>query len=211
MSIKINAHSSIFIAEKNKKIFVDPFMIKDGKNQADYIFITHSHYDHFSPEDILKVANKKTIFVAPVSLKSEILRLNVKEENLYLVFPNDIVVLEGFKAIAIPSYNLKEKFHEKESKFVGYLFDFFTTKVYVAGDTDYIPEMKEIKCDIALVPIGGKYTMDYKDASQFINDVKPKIAIPTHYGSIVGKITDGIDFKNSVDKSVQVKLLIGDN
>lgn len=200
--IEINCHSSIKIT-KGIIIYIDPFRINEEKHDADLILITHDHYDHYSPEDIKKVIKEDTIIVAPKTIKE----LNNKE-NIIFVEPNKTYNIKGYKMDTIPAYNINKHFHPKENNWVGYIIEIEGIKYYIAGDTDIIPENRQIKCDVALIPIGGTYTMDYKEASELINIIKPKIAIPTHYGSIVGDITDGEKFKKLIDNTIDVQILI---
>lgn len=200
--IEINCHSSIKIT-KGIIIYIDPFRINEEKHDADLILITHDHYDHYSPEDIKKVIKEDTIIVAPKTIKE----LNNKE-NIIFVEPNKTYNIKGYKMDTIPAYNINKYFHPKENNWVGYIIEIEGIKYYIAGDTDIIPENQQIKCDVALIPIGGTYTMDYKEASELINIIKPKIAIPTHYGSIVGDITDGEKFKKLIDNTIDVQILI---
>lgn len=200
--IEINCHSSIKIM-KGIIIYFDPFRINEEKHDADLILITHDHYDHYSPEDIKKVIKKDTIIVAPKTINE----LNNKE-NITFVEPNQTYNINGYKIDTIPAYNISKHFHPKENNWIGYIIEIDGLKYYVAGDTDITPENRQIKCDVALIPIGGTYTMDYKEASELINIIKPKIAIPTHYGSIVGDITDGEKFEKLVDNTIDVQILI---
>lgn len=200
--IEINCHSSIKIT-KGIIIYIDPFRINEEKHDADLILITHDHYDHYSPEDINKVIKEDTIIIAPKTVKE----LNNKE-NIIFVEPNKTYNIKGYKIVTIPAYNINKHFHPKENNWVGYIIKIDGLKYYVAGDTDITPENRQIKCDVALIPIGGTYTMDYKEASELINIIKPKIAIPTHYGSIVGDITDGEKFKKLIDNTIDVQILI---
>lgn len=200
--IEINCHSSIKIT-KGIIIYIDPFRINEEKHDADLILITHDHYDHYSPEDINKIIKEDTIIIAPKTVKE----LNNKE-NIIFVEPNKTYNIKGYKIVTIPAYNINKHFHPKENNWVGYIIEMEDLKYYIAGDTDITPENRQIKCDVALIPIGGTYTMDYKEASELINIIKPKIAIPTHYGSIVGDITDGEKFKKLIDNTIDVQILI---
>lgn len=200
--IEINCHSSIKIM-KGIIIYIDPFRINEEKHDADLILITHDHYDHYSPEDINKIIKEDTIIVAPKTVKE----LNNKE-NIIFVEPNKTYNIKGYKIVTIPAYNINKHFHPKENNWVGYIIEMEDLKYYIAGDTDITPENKKVECDVALIPIGGTYTMDYKEASELINIIRPKIAIPTHYGSIVGDITDGEKFEKLVDNTIDVQILI---
>lgn len=201
-NIKINCHSSIKIC-KGKTIYVDPFKIEKDKHDADVILITHDHYDHYSPEDIEKIIKEETIIVAPITVKAL-----SKMKDVVLVEPNNIYEVNGIKIETIPSYNINKQFHPKENGWVGYIIEINGVRYYIAGDTDITPENKQVKCDVAFIPIGGTYTMNYKEGAELANIINPKIAVPTHYGSIVGDIQDGIKFKNLLNPEIQCVILI---
>ena len=192
--IKINCHSSIKIA-KDKIVYIDPFRINEVPHDADYIFITHSHYDHFSIQDILKVAKIDTIFVSIQDTKSSLELMGIPEEQIIIVEPNNKYELDNIKFETVHSYNINKKFHPKENKWVGYIIELNETKYYIAGDTDNIEEIQNIKCDIALLPIGGTYTMNSKEAAELANKIDTAIVIPTHYGEIVGTEEDLGEFR----------------
>ena len=209
MNIKVLYHSSIKI-ESNINIYSDPFKIEVASNDADVIFITHEHYDHFSPEDILKIKKENTIIVLPKNMENMALDLNFEKTNIVLVEPNQKYKLENQELIfeTIPAYNVNKNFHKKEMNWVGYILEIEGKRVYVAGDTDITEENKQVKCDIALVPIGGTYTMEAKEAAELVNIIKPKIAIPIHYGAIVGNKEDEKIFVENVGKDIECKILL---
>ena len=200
--IEINCHSSIKISE-GKIIYIDPFKIEKESHDADIILITHDHFDHYSPEDVERVATNNTIIVAPKTVKA--LR---KTKNTVLVEPNQTYEVQGIKIETIPAYNINKQFHPKENGWVGYVIEVEGTRYYIAGDTDITPENKKVKCDIALVPVGGTYTMTYAEAAELVNFIKPAKAIPTHYGSIVGDKDDGEKFKNLLNPEIVCMILI---
>ena len=200
--IKINCHSSIKIT-KGQTIYIDPFKIEGEKHDADIILITHNHYDHYSEEDIEKVINEDTIIVMPETMNEL-----SKYKNILLVEPNEQYEIDNIKITTIPAYNINKHFHPKENKWVGYILDIEGVTYYIAGDTDITPENKQVKCDIAFVPVGGTYTTNAKEAAELVNIIKPKIAIPIHYGSIVGTKQDVIDFENNLNKEVQCEIII---
>ena len=209
MNIKVLYHSSIKI-ESNINIYFDPFKIEVASNDADVIFITHEHYDHFSPEDILKIKKENTIIVLPKNMENMALDLNFEKTNIVLVEPNQKYKLENQELIfeTIPAYNVNKNFHKKEMNWVGYILEIEGKRVYVAGDTDITEENKQVKCDIALVPVGGTYTMEAKEAAELVNIIKPKIAIPIHYGAIVGNKEDEKIFVKNVEKDIECKILL---
>ena len=192
-NIEVLYHSSIRI-DKEKMIYIDPFKINENYNDADMIFITHDHYDHYSEEDIDKVKKQDTVIVAPEELLTKLLRKGFRQDNIITVEPYDVDMELGIKFEAIPAYNTNKQFHPKENGWVGYIIEIQGIKYYIAGDTDITEENRKVKCDVTFVPVGGTYTMDFKEAAMLINEIKPKIAIPTHYGSVVGTKQDATDF-----------------
>ena len=192
-NIEVLYHSSIRI-NKEKIIYIDPFKINKNYNDADIIFITHDHYDHYSEEDIDKVINENTTIIIPDELLTKLLRKGINKNAIITVEPNKNYMVQGIKFETISAYNTNTTFHPKENGWVGYIIIINGIRYYIAGDTDITEENKQVKCDVAFVPVGGTYTMDFKEAASLINEIKPKIAIPIHYGSIVGTEQDAIDF-----------------
>jgi len=180
-------HASFhFIDENGHKIYyVDPFNLESlTPEKADLVFITHAHQDHFSLIDLEKITKDNTIIIAPPDILREIGRKEALEQP---VEPNKNYAVKGFKFQTIPAYNTnpeKLHFHPKTNNWVGYIFELNGKKIYHAGDTDFIPEMKELKkmnVDIALLPIGGKFTMEVEEAADAANAIAAKITIPMHY------------------------------
>ena len=206
-NIEVLCHSSIRFSKK-KIIYFDPFKIEKNYNDADVIFITHDHYDHYSEEDIDKVVKGDTIIVVPEDLKTKLLKKGLKEKNIITVRPNENYTVKNIEFKTIPAYNVNKQFHPKENAWVGYLLEIEGITYYIAGDTDITEENKKVKCDVAFVPVGGTYTMDCKEAAELINEIKPKVAVPTHYGSIVGSKKDGIRFSKLVNPEIEVEVLM---
>ena len=208
-NITVNKQSSIRIAG-SKILYFDAFQIEEEKHDADYIFITHEHYDHFDPVSIVKVMKEDSVIIAPESMKKKLLKeLTVDEANCIFCAPRTIHELNQIWVETVPAYNNLKPFHTKGSKWVGYIVKMDGVTYYIAGDTDANEDVKKVKCDVALIPIGGHYTMDKKHAADLICEMKPKAVIPTHYGEIVGSPTDGSDFKDCIDiadKEIQVEL-----
>lgn len=200
--IQINCHSSIKI-KKDKTIYIDPFRINEVTHDADYIFITHSHYDHFSTQDILKVAKIDTIFITVPETKSTFELMGVPDNQVILVEPNNEYQIENIKFKTVPSYNVNKNFHPKENKWVGYIIKMDNNEYYIAGDTDNIEEIENIKCNVAFLPIGGTYTMDCKEAAELANKINADTIIPTHYGELVGSKEDLKTFVELTNKNVQ--------
>lgn len=202
-NIEVNTQSSIKIID-DKIIYFDPYKIKEKSHDADIIFITHDHYDHFSKDDIDKIINDNTVIVIPELIKDKI---DYKNEVITVEPFNRINIL-NYEVSTVPSYNINKDFHPKENNWVGYIIKIKDQKYYIAGDTDLLEENLNIKCDVAFIPIGGIYTMDFYEASQFVNYIKPKTVIPIHYGSIVGDKSLEDDFKSNVNKEIKVVLKI---
>lgn len=206
-NVEVLCHSSIRIA-KDKVIYFDPFKIKNNYSDADVIFITHDHYDHYSKQDIDKIIKESTVIVAPVSMKDKLINDGYILDNLFLIEPGKSYNVNDIKFDTISAYNISKKFHPKENGWVGYVVNLDDIKYYVAGDTDVTDESKSISCDVALVPVGGTYTMDYKEAAELVNIIKPKIAIPTHYGEVVGSKQDADSFIKLLDTEIKGEILI---
>ena len=202
MKININSHSSIQI----DNIYFDPFQIKRAKHTAKYIFITHTHYDHLSVEDIDKIITLDTVIIATPDAKQT---LEEKYQNkIIYVSPNDNISLADIEVEVLPAYNIVKEFHKKSSGWVGYKIIYNGSSFAVLGDTDNIPELSTLSCDYLFVPIGGTYTMNASEAATLANKVKPKFVIPSHYNSIVGTKKDEQKFLKALNKGIGVKILL---
>lgn len=206
-NIKVFCHSSI-VFQKCKVVYIDPFRIKKEYHDADIILITHEHYDHYSEEDINKVRKEDTILVVTEDLKERALSNGFRKEKVIAVAPNQIYEVEGLKIETIPAYNTDKKFHPRDNHWVGYIIEINGIRYYIAGDTDITEENRKVDCDVAFVPVGGTYTMDYKQAAKLINEMKPKIVVPIHYGEIVGTRKDAEKFSELLDKDIGCQFLI---
>ena len=206
-NIEVLVHSSIRI-NKGKEIYIDPFKINTDYKDADIIFITHSHYDHYSEEDINKVKKEDTIFVIPEDLTNKLRSLNINKDKIITMEPNTTKSIGNIFFETVPAYNTNKTFHPKENNWLGYIITIDKIRYYIAGDTDVTNENKKVKCDVAFVPVGGTYTMTYTEAAELVNIIKPKIAVPTHYGSIVGKKEDGENFIKLLDKEIKGCILM---
>ena len=206
-NIEVLYHSSIKI-NKEKTIYIDPFKIDKDYNDADIVFITHDHFDHYSEEDIDKVINENTTIIIPEELLTKILRKGINKNAIITVEPNKKYIVQGIKFKTIPAYNTNKTFHPKENDWIGYIIMLDGIRYYIAGDTDITEENRKVKCDVAFVPVGGTYTMDFKEAAQLINEIQPKIAVPIHYGSIVGTKQDATDFIKLLHPSIKGIILM---
>ena len=200
MKINVITQAAIKINSEGKTIYFDPYGIKDELHDADYIFITHDHYDHYDEVSINNIKNDNTKIIVPLCLKN-------KEHNL-LIEGYRYYEIDGIKFTTVPSYNINKPFHPRENYYIGYNIELEGKKLYIMGDTDRTSEAESQKCDICFVPIGGTYTMNVDEAVDYINTIKPSVAIPIHYGSIVGDVSLGEEFKNKVDKDIEVELYI---
>ena len=205
--IEVLCHSSIKI-NKEKVIYIDPFKIDKNYNDADMIFVTHDHYDHYSEEDIDKIKKEDTIIIAPEELLTKLLRKGFRKDSIITVEPNKKYMIQGMKFETIPAYNTNKQFHPKENGWVGYIIEIKGVRYYIAGDTDITEENRRVKCDVAFVPVGGTYTMDFKEAATLVNEIKPKMAIPIHSGDIVGTKQDAIDFSKLLHPEIKCEILI---
>ena len=207
--ISVNIQSSILISG-NVKIYFDPIKM-DRKYDADYIFITHSHYDHFSKEDILNIKNDNTVIIGPYDIYDKCLEMGFSKDRVIKVKPCEEYDYGVIRFKTVYAYNLNKNFDLKESNWVGYVLEFEGKKYYIAGDTDVIMDNLSVlkNIDVAFIPIGGTYTMDALEAADFVNKIKPKLVVPIHYGMVVGDEKDLIDFINNVDSDIKVNDLLG--
>lgn len=200
----VNEQSSIRVDAENK-LYFDPFNLPDEPQNADIVLITHEHYDHFSPKDILKASNEKTIFIVPQSMKHTFCKkCDVPMQRVYPMIGGQTAIIAGVPIQAIAAYNINKPFHPRSNGWLGYVTEVEGSKLYVCGDTDDTPEARAVKCDIVCVPIGGTYTMDAREAASFVNSIRPRIAVPVHYGAVVGKPSDADTFEKLVYKNIPV-------
>jgi L-ascorbate metabolism protein UlaG (beta-lactamase superfamily) len=183
-----------------KVIYTDPFKIRKS-DTADIVLITHEHSDHCSPDDVKKIQGPDTAIVATPDCAGKL------SGNVKTVKPGDKLIVNGIEIEAVPSYNTNKQFHTKDKNWVGYIFTVKGQRVYLAGDTDYIPEMKTFNVDIALLPVSGTYVMTAEEAIKAALDINPKVAIPMHYNSIVGTEKDAKKFAEGLKGKIEVKIL----
>ena len=201
MRIEVITHSAIKLSG-NKVIYFDPYNLIDETHDADYIFITHNHYDHYDESSIDKVKKDTTKIIVPKCLSAK--------ENDLVVEPNNEYVIDDISFKTVPSYNIDKPFHPKDKEYVGYILELDSVKYYIMGDTDATLEALSVNTDVCFIPIGGKFTMDYIEAADYINKTNPKKVIPIHYGSVVGDLSLGEKFKERVNPNIEVEIMIGD-
>lgn len=156
-----------------------------------------------------KVANESTVIITPEDCKEEVNKIGFIEDNIYFCKPYDNLEYEGVKISTIPAYNKHKEFHPKNKNWVGYLLEIKGTKYYIAGDTDATKEASKVECDVAFLPVGGTYTMDYIEAADLARKISPEYVIPIHYGTIVGEPEDGEQFKSLIDgKDIKCEIYI---
>ena len=207
--IQVYKQNHISVSFADKTVHIDPFMTDTAPHNADFILITHDHHDHFSVKDIANAAKKDTVLVVPENMKKKAAEAEAFVGKTVTVKPNGSYNIDGLEFDTVPSYNIGKPFHPKSAWWVGYILKIDGKKIYIAGDTDKTPEAEAVECDIALVPIGGTYTMNAKEAAELVNIIKPEIAVPVHYGGIVEKENDGKEFERLVDPEIKVVFKIG--
>jgi len=149
-----------------------------------------------------------TKLVYPATAGKSVAKLGLTKSQLYPVKPDESLTVDGIPVETVPAYNNEKPFHPKRNQWVGYILTLDDDRIYIAGDTDLNRDVKQLDCDIAFVPVGGTYTMNTREAAKLVNFLRPKIAVPTHYGSIVGEPEDGEDFASRLDSGIEAKILI---
>ncbi len=189
-----------FRIDSDKVIYIDPYQIEPGI-KADIILITHEHFDHCSLEDIEKIRTDDTLIITEKDSAKKL------SGNVQVMKPGETTTVDGIKIETVPAYNLNKEFHPKENGWLGFIIEIDGERIYHSGDADYIPEMEGIKADIALLPVSGTYVMTAEEAVKAALTLKPTVAIPMHYGSIVGSLEDAQRFEQALQGQVLVKIL----
>lgn len=189
-----------FRIDGDKIVYFDPYQISPGA-KADLILVTHEHFDHCSPGDIAKIQKPETVIVTEKDSAKKL------EGNVKVVRPGQTIDVDEIQIEAVPAYNTDKTFHPKENGWLGFIVDMEGVRIYHAGDTDFIPEMNQFEVDIALLPVSGTYVMTAVDAIEAALAIRPKLAIPMHYGAIVGGDQDAKDFKIALEGKVEVLVL----
>ena len=202
------AHDTFRIAG-SKVVYTDPFKVTK-RDEADIVLLSHEHFDHLSLEDLKKVCSPKTLIVASPLCKDGLKGVAAKE--IHYLEPGGQYTVDGVEIRAVPAYNVNKfrepgkAFHPKGEPRLGFVIKMDGTTVYHAGDADFIPEMKSVQCDMALLPVSGTYVMTAEEAAEAAAAIKPKIAVPMHYGAIVGTEADAKKFKSLV-KGFRVEIV----
>ena len=200
MSVKLQwfGHASFKISSGSDVIYIDPWKLKDAPHDGTIVLVSHSHGDHYSAEDIAKVSGMTTKFVAAEDVIQ-------KQEKGQVLKPGQSIDVNGIKITGVPAYNITKQFHLKSKNWLGFVIEIAGKRIYYAGDTDLTDEMKALKnIDLALLPVGGKFTMDAAEAADATKHFKPKQAIPYHWGDIVGTQADADKFAKSAACPVKV-------
>ena len=218
-NITVFTQNSIRVRTDAGTVYIDPFQMKEEPRDADFILITHDHFDHFSPEDIEKAAQPSAVLVVPEKMAAQagekVLRAGLVSRIETVAPGKEYEIASGIEGAAdaaalrfgtVPAYNRIKPFHPRSAGWVGYVLLTGGQRIYVAGDTDVTKESQQVRCDVALVPIGGTYTMDAAKAAELINAIRPEIAIPVHYGTVVGKAEDAKRFAEKVDPAIKVEI-----
>lgn len=196
-------HSSVKI-KGEKIVYIDPWKLKGGE-KADLILISHSHYDHLSPDDVEKIRKPGTVILTTPDSAAKL------AGDVRGLKPGDVVTVEGVTVETVPAYNTVRMrspgvpFHPPGEGWFGFIITIGGKRIYYAGDTDYTPEMKAVRADIVILPVGGTYTMNAEEAAELVNHIRPEAAIPIHWGDIVGAAGDAERFKTLCQVPVEIK------
>lgn len=202
MKIKWFGHASFRIETSGKVIYIDPFVIPENPEPADIVLVTHEHFDHCDPKNIKVISSGKTQIIATKKAAEKL------SGNIKIAKPGDSFEIAGIRIRAVDAYNHAKPFHHK-GEYVGFVIEAEGKRIYHAGDTDFIPEMKSLQSlTVAMVPIGGTYTMSMDEAVEAVAAMKPKIAIPMHYNHLDGLKADAEKWKRKVEATTSTKVEI---
>ena len=192
-----------FVIRNGKVIYFDPYKI-GATEKADLILITHEHFDHCSPDDIMKIVQPSTVIVTVPGNQAKLSSMAGQVSEIIFVKPGDTRTLKGIGIQVIPAYNVNKNFHPQSNMWAGFVIEVDGEKLYHAGDTDLLPDMSSIRCDIALLPVSGTYVMTAEEAAKAADQIKPRIAIPMHYGDTVGDESDARRFESLCECEVRI-------
>jgi len=188
-----------FRINAGETVYIDPFQIDAGP-KADVVLISHSHYDHFSPEDLGKIVQDTTIYVTEKSTAEQL------DGKVQVMAPGDKLDLEGIGIEAVAAYNIDKHFHPKSNGWLGFVLTVAGVRIYHTGDSDFVPEMESVQADIALLPVSGTYVMDTQQAVAAALAIAPEYVIPMHYGEIVGDANQATEFKAALEGRIKVHI-----
>jgi L-ascorbate metabolism protein UlaG (beta-lactamase superfamily) len=199
MKIKWLGHASFLIRLADKRVYIDPYALSGSHNPADLILLTHEHYEHCDSSSIKKLMKPGTHILGSASAAKKIAGCGILRCG-------DAIHLDDISIKAVPAYNMNTHYHPAGSG-VGFLLEHEGKKIYHAGDTDLIPEMKALRdITVALLPIGGTYTMNADQAFEAAKLINPKIAVPMHYGKVDGSRFSADRFKSRIEKETGIKV-----
>lgn len=198
MTLQWLGHAGFKICDKDTVIYIDPWKLDDSPHDATLVLVSHGHYDHYSPDDIAKVSTQETKLIASADVIA-------KAKAGEVILPGLIIEFGNVKVSGVAAYNLNKQFHPKANNWAGFVIEIGGQRIYYAGDTDLTGEMKALKeIDVALLPVGGTYTMDAAEAAEATRHIQPKRAIPYHWGDIVGGRADAEIFADAAECEVQI-------
>jgi len=198
MTLQWLGHASFKICHEDVVIYIDPWKLKESAHDATLVLVSHSHSDHYSAEDIARASGPDTKLIASADVVA-------KQKGGEAILPGVTVELEGVKVMGVAAYNPNKQFHPKQRNWVGFVIEVGSKRIYYAGDTDLTEEMKAVKdIDVALLPVGGKYTMNGSEAAEATKYIKPKLAVPYHWGDIVGSRSDAEQFAKLAECEVKI-------
>lgn len=191
-------HASFRLAGLGRVVYIDPWKITGSPHDADAVFISHSHYDHCSPGDVQRVGKEGTVILAPPDAAAQVGPARV-------IAPGETIALGALTVETTPAYNPSKPFHPKSQRWCGAIFTLETVRIYYAGDTDRIPEMDALQqITVALLPVGGTYTLNAREAADLCRTLRPRLAIPYHWGDIVGTRADAKTFADAAGGEVKI-------
>lgn len=204
--VLVHACVRIYSEEPKRVIYVDPYKVATATHDADVIFVTHPHGDHFSEKDIAKVAKDDTVLVSVEDCRGMAVEAGFNGERFVSIAPWQEFEVRGVHAKAVPAYNVGKLFHEQKNGWVGYVITVDGVDMYIMGDTDVNDDVRKVRTDVLFVPIGGKFTMDMNEAAAYVNEIRPSLAIPIHYGLLSDTRSSADGFREAVDADIDVRI-----